>query len=96
MQEKAAGTSEPERPVSFVARATGLEPATSGSTVRNSNQLSYAPTGPTANHMATERHRPEGKRTADTSRIFPRPALLSSQNVPGSKGGGTTPQAYRW
>ena len=28
----------------FVARATGVEPATTGSTVRYSNQLSYAPT----------------------------------------------------
>ncbi len=26
-----------------MAGATGLEPATTGSTVRNSNQLSYAP-----------------------------------------------------
>jgi hypothetical protein len=30
---------------SVLARATGLEPATTGSTVRYSNQLSYAPQG---------------------------------------------------
>jgi len=48
--------------------------------------LSYAPTGPTAGHVAAERYRPKGKRTADTPSIFPRPALLSSQNVPRSGG----------
>jgi hypothetical protein len=33
----------PTSPIVRQARATGLEPATTGSTVRYSNQLSYAP-----------------------------------------------------
>src|SRR5262249_43823297 len=42
--EKAQGTHHFQCLV--LARATGLEPATTGSTVRYSNQLSYAPSKP--------------------------------------------------
>ncbi len=43
---EASGLQTPFHPDSgkSMAGATGLEPATSGSTVRSSNQLSYAPT----------------------------------------------------
>ncbi len=41
--EKRNGRKSLTRSRLFQARATGLEPATTGSTVRYSNQLSYAP-----------------------------------------------------
>ena len=67
-----------------MARATGLEPATTGSTVRYSNQLSYAPAqGGRFRHPTGPALRLSAAWACLRHCIFPESAALSR-----SKGGG--------
>src|SRR5262245_53004749 len=57
---------------SLLARATGLEPATTGSTVRYSNQLSYAPgTLRTGNAVSITADKKCSKGRAGQTAVFP-------------------------